>query len=310
MKNWQISIAVFLLIIAFQKSHSQAITGNTIIPKFENFTGTVYSMPVVTRKNGRSISKRIIEHYHDSLSQYPRIGDIMLESIDIPETSIVSGSFPQVDRKTQFCMILNSKMIIEVEGCYEFSLNSDDGSILWINDVESLNNDGGHQMRLKKDSIPLTAGIYDIRLWYFQGLPDRFGFEFDSKLVSPELSCGNQLIVKELDIANDILFETGKYILDSSAISELGRMIETVELEKVHLIEIIGHTDNVGSEESNKILSEQRAHEIRKILLNLIDEKDIAIMSTGKGELEPRASNQSPEGRRENRRVQIVFKSR
>jgi hypothetical protein len=80
-------------------------------------------------------------------------------------------------------MILHSTMYVEREGCYEFSLNSDDGSVLWIDHVEVVNNDGGHGMRLVRDSAAITEGVYGVKLWYFQGLPDRFGLILDARRV-------------------------------------------------------------------------------------------------------------------------------
>lgn len=75
------------------------------------------------------------------------------------------------------------------------------------------------------------------------------------------------------------------------------------EYEKTY-VDVIGHTDNRGSEQYNQQLSEQRAASVaiylksRKVL-----SQRIAIV--GKGELDPIASNDTPEGRALNRRVEI-----
>ncbi len=66
-----------------------------------------------------------------------------------------------------------------------------------------------------------------------------------------------------------------------------------------------GHTDAVGSDESNRVLSEQRAEAVRSALMNQ------GIASTrstrGLGEAYPIASNDSMDGRQLNRRVDIVI---
>jgi outer membrane protein OmpA-like peptidoglycan-associated protein len=73
---------------------------------------------------------------------------------------------------------------------------------------------------------------------------------------------------------------------------------------KTHLT-IIGHTDNVGTDRYNQILSEHRAQAVNDYLRN----KGVLVQRLeflGRGESAPRASNASEEGRRLNRRVEII----
>ena len=74
---------------------------------------------------------------------------------------------------------------------------------------------------------------------------------------------------------------------------------------KTHLT-IIGHTDSTGSRAYNQKLSERRAEAVKQALLarNVISER---ITTAGAGEDHPRASNATPEGRRKNRRVEIII---
>ncbi len=74
---------------------------------------------------------------------------------------------------------------------------------------------------------------------------------------------------------------------------------------KTHLT-IIGHTDSTGSRAYNQKLSERRAEAVKQALLarNVIPER---ITTAGAGEDHPRASNATPEGRRKNRRVEIII---
>jgi len=69
-------------------------------------------------------------------------------------------------------------------------------------------------------------------------------------------------------------------------------------------INITGHTDNVGNEQDNLLLSQQRAQAVRQALLD----KGISsarLSHTGKGESEPIASNDTIEGRQANRRTEF-----
>ena len=77
-----------------------------------------------------------------------------------------------------------------------------------------------------------------------------------------------------------------------------------VRYGKTHLT-IVGHTDNVGSDQYNQGLSERRAKAVNDYLLN----KGVLIQRLvflGRGETSPRATNATEEGRRLNRRVEII----
>ena len=69
-------------------------------------------------------------------------------------------------------------------------------------------------------------------------------------------------------------------------------------------LDIDGHTDNVGTEEKNQILSDNRANAVKAYLVKKgIDESRIT--STGHGELEPIADNKTAAGRQQNRRSEL-----
>jgi outer membrane protein OmpA-like peptidoglycan-associated protein len=67
---------------------------------------------------------------------------------------------------------------------------------------------------------------------------------------------------------------------------------------------VVGHTDNVGSNDYNQKLSERRAHAVAQYLAGRrVDPIRLAV--SGKGETQPVASNSSDSGRQQNRRVEI-----
>ncbi|GAB5557480.1 MAG: OmpA family protein [Schleiferiaceae bacterium] len=103
---------------------------------------------------------------------------------------------------------------------------------------------------------------------------------------------------------NNILFESNSYKLLEISQHELGTLIEFLELNPTVEIEIQGHTDNVGTPESNLILSSQRATSVAEFLIEKGIGKD-RIQAIGLGEDQPVASNETEEGRRLNRRTQI-----
>ncbi len=102
------------------------------------------------------------------------------------------------------------------------------------------------------------------------------------------------------------LFATGQYTLSAQARSEVGRIAAVLTQYPERSISLEGHTDAVGSEESNQILSEQRAESVRAALIAEGVDPDRTDVF-GYGESRPIATNTTASGRAENRRVEIVI---
>lgn len=105
---------------------------------------------------------------------------------------------------------------------------------------------------------------------------------------------------------NNIFFEYAKAVLQPTSFPELDRIADTMKENPNLVIEIQGHTDNVGSDESNQKLSQDRAEAVRKYLLSK-KIQTARITSVGYGETKPIASNDTEEGRAQNRRVQLAI---
>jgi len=80
-------------------------------------------------------------------------------------------------------------------------------------------------------------------------------------------------------------------------------------LSRASYIEVIGHTDDVGDEDYNQELSEQRAESVRNYLIGA-DVDGSKMVAVGAGESMPIASNKTDEGRAENRRVEVMVLGR
>lgn len=105
-----------------------------------------------------------------------------------------------------------------------------------------------------------------------------------------------------------VLFEFGKAALTSASRAELDRMAGVFGRYPDTDILIDGHTDDVGSDQTNQILSEKRAASVADYLAG----KNIArfrMRTTGYGESRPVASNQTDAGRAQNRRVEVSIKA-
>ncbi|PWD97956.1 hypothetical protein DDZ16_17945 [Marinilabilia rubra] len=105
---------------------------------------------------------------------------------------------------------------------------------------------------------------------------------------------------------NNVFFETGKAeILDVSK-AELQRVVTFLRNRKDLKIEVHGHTDNIGTSESNKVLSRLRAMAVKAYIIrhNISDDR---ISVKYFGESKPIGDNSTEAGRKANRRVEIVF---
>ena len=69
---------------------------------------------------------------------------------------------------------------------------------------------------------------------------------------------------------------------------------------------IEGHTDNVGAAATNQALSEKRAAAVRQYLIDNHSVDGARLTAKGLGATKPSASNDTPEGRQNNRRVELV----
>lgn len=105
---------------------------------------------------------------------------------------------------------------------------------------------------------------------------------------------------------NNIFFETGKWDLLPESFNELDELVKILSDNPNMVIEINGHTDNVGNDESNLALSQKRAAAVVTYLLGkgIVNTR---LDSAGFGETQPVAPNDTEEGRALNRRVEFVI---
>jgi outer membrane protein OmpA-like peptidoglycan-associated protein len=90
-----------------------------------------------------------------------------------------------------------------------------------------------------------------------------------------------------------------------SELEKLGRVLTSAQ-HTDYRIGIEGHTDNIGSEPYNQTLSEKRAASVKRYLVQHFSIPSEQLVVKGYGKNNPRATNNTPQGREENRRVEIV----
>lgn len=114
-------------------------------------------------------------------------------------------------------------------------------------------------------------------------------------------------VKKRVDIAaKNILFVTGSAKLQSKSFKGLNEVVKIMQENPGMNLAIDGHTDNVGSDEKNQILSDNRAASVKAYLVSK-GVTESRITSQGHGETMPIADNKTAAGRQQNRRSELVL---
>ena len=104
----------------------------------------------------------------------------------------------------------------------------------------------------------------------------------------------------------DVLFESGSARLLPAALQRLRPLASYLRANPDVPVRIDGHTDSVGSDAANQLLSERRADAVREALGAMgVDESEL--VAAGHGETMPAASNATATGRQLNRRVEVTL---
>ena len=103
-----------------------------------------------------------------------------------------------------------------------------------------------------------------------------------------------------------VFFDSGQSALKPGARNTLSKIADQLRISENARITIEGHTDSVGSDQSNQTLSERRAAAVRDYLVSRgVPENQIN--TAGLGETSPVATNDTPAGRQQNRRVELII---
>ncbi len=115
---------------------------------------------------------------------------------------------------------------------------------------------------------------------------------------------GDELIVR---MPQDILFNVDSAAVQPALRSDLGTLAASLNRYPDSTVTIVGHTDSTGAASYNQNLSERRAISVANVLINN-GVSSSRLRTFGAGEDQPIASNLTPEGRAQNRRVDITIR--
>jgi len=223
-----------------------------------------------------------------------RDGNLDLFEVEIPEdmrpqpTVVVSG------------IVTNAKSEIPV-GAYVMVEDINTGELIAVNKSNSATG---------KYLVVLPAGKnYSVSAnkegFFF------FSQRFDVPVTSKFEEVKKDISLKPIEkgarvVLNNIFFETGKATLSSQSTLELQKAIDLMKQNPSMVIEVGGHTDNVGDDAANMKLSHDRARSVRDYLVNggITSQR---VQAKGYGELNPVASNETDAGRQSNRRTEFII---
>ncbi|MBL8561135.1 MAG: OmpA family protein [Gemmobacter sp.] len=127
-------------------------------------------------------------------------------------------------------------------------------------------------------------------------------------LPAPVSDLGARLEASGAVVLGDLVFASGKAALEPGDYASLRALADYMAARPEAKIALVGHTDASGGLAGNVALSEARAGAVRKVLISLGIQGE-RIEAKGVGYLAPRASNLTPEGRTQNRRVEVMLTS-
>lgn len=122
---------------------------------------------------------------------------------------------------------------------------------------------------------------------------------------------GGKSIREQLDetgkiVTHGILFDTDSYTIKAESFKTLKEIGQLLQDDAELRVSIEGHTDSDGSEEHNQTLSQNRANSVRDYLISSYNIKPERLEAKGWGESKPIDTNDTPEGKANNRRVELV----
>ena len=168
----------------------------------------------------------------------------------------------------------------------------------------------------EEDKCPTVAGLAR-----YQGcpIPDTDGDGVNDEedkcptRVGPVENQGCPVIAKEVIekinfAAKNVFYSTGSFKLLPKSFKSLDEVARLMNEDPTSMLDIDGHTDSQGSDESNQVLSENRAKSVKDYLVKKGVEEN-RLKSTGFGETKPIADNKTAAGRAKNRRTEMTVRN-
>ncbi|HHR0842593.1 TPA: OmpA family protein [Klebsiella aerogenes] len=168
--------------------------------------------------------------------------------------------------------------------------------------VQILRQDAAQLDAFARDGAPLALGL---GLYRGERLRQTVLETIRSYVPPPPPKAVEKIVPKIIRLDSMSLFDTGKWTLKPGSTKLLVNSLLGIKARPGWLIVIAGHTDSVGDDKSNQILSLKRAESVRNWMRDTGDVPESCFAVQGYGESRPIASNEAQQGRALNRRVEI-----
>ena len=154
-------------------------------------------------------------------------------------------------------------------------------------------------------SVLTDGGEYGVFVskkgYFFKSLSFDFQQQADDKVLDIALE---PIKKNSKEVLNNIYFETGRWDLKPESTAELDKLVKLLKANPELAIEISGHTDDVGKDAENQLLSQKRAKAVVEYL-GKMGVNITKIKAEGYGKTRPIVSNTSEENKRLNRRIEV-----
>ena len=303
-----------LLAVALLTSTAYAEGLGSKDPGLFNLKGQIYFLPEGTDHMPVGLEKQKVE------------GVVYTETLDVSPREFTAG-FPGVTNRFEwFGIIYTGRFQVSKPGKYTFKTISDDGTIVWIDGKEVVNQDSIHGPNEATGEVTLKKGPHDIKVWYFQGPATEIALQLfvtppggEEKLFSIKDYAGD-LTTALTDLGGEatkdgirirldasVLFDFNKAALKPAAKKSLAKLATVLQSYPNATVTVGGHTSSEGDDAYNQTLSEKRATTVKDALKKLVP-KTVTMSAVGFGETQPIADNQTEKTRAPNRRVEIFVK--
>ncbi|KAA9010583.1 OmpA family protein [Histidinibacterium aquaticum] len=144
------------------------------------------------------------------------------------------------------------------------------------------------------------------------GLGAAAGYSLDRQEAELRQQLGSQVDIQNtgsnliVTLPQDILFATDSATLTGALQSDIAALARNLNQYPGTTVTVVGHTDNVGDASYNQNLSRRRAQAVTSVLVSNGVSPN-RIQTIGRGEDAPVADNLTPQGRQQNRRVEIII---
>lgn len=164
----------------------------------------------------------------------------------------------------------------------------------------------GHDSKQRRRNALIGAGVGALAGGGVGYYMDQQEAKLRQKLQGTGVSVTRQGDNIILNMPGNITFKTDSADISANFYDALNSVILVLKEYPKTILDIYGHTDNVGSDAYNQTLSERRAASVGQYLISHgVDTRRVA--TQGLGKTRPIADNSTPEGRQQNRRVELVI---